>query len=170
MAYNFRFNYIQDQERQILSEIQQMGIHNFIETVMSLKSLDIKKNLEVVTREYQVNNYFRRVSEFLIGSLIDYFIIGQGDINKLVQQVNLGMAKILNVKDFRVWVRDVMNNYLWTYNNESMHETFDLVLDPKGIEIASLKDAAMLEFPKENQKSLVIPMINQNTEINLGLV
>jgi len=57
-----------------------MGIHNYVETTMSLKSLDIKKNIELVTREYIINNTIRRVYEFLVGTIIEYYLNGGSEI------------------------------------------------------------------------------------------
>ena len=50
--YDFRFFYIMEDEANILKEIKEMGINNYIETSMSLRSIELKKHLEVVTREY----------------------------------------------------------------------------------------------------------------------
>jgi len=65
-----------------------MGIHNYIETTMSLKSLDIKKNIELVTREYIINNTIRRVYEFLVGHIIEYYLQGGSEISKVINKIN----------------------------------------------------------------------------------
>lgn len=115
-SYDLRFEFLNPDETGILKEINLMGIHNYVETTMSLKSIEIKKNIELVTREYIINNIVRRVYEFISGKIIEYYLNCSSDIGKLISQINQGMQKILNVKDFKVWLRDVMNNYLWTYS------------------------------------------------------
>ena len=93
-----------------------MGIRNYIETTMSLKSMEIKKNIELVTKEYVVNNTLRRVFELTSGVILEYFLANKGDLSSLIVALNAGLCKILEAKDVRIWVRDVMNNYLYTYD------------------------------------------------------
>jgi hypothetical protein len=70
--YDFRFTFMPEDEFSILKEVNQLGLHNYIETTMSLRSIDVKKNLEVLTREYNINNIVRSAYEFLTGELLDY--------------------------------------------------------------------------------------------------
>lgn len=65
-----------------------MGIHNYIETTMSLRSIEIKKNIEIITREYSVNNLIRRVYEFIMGEMIEFIFHGKGDIGRQIIRIN----------------------------------------------------------------------------------
>lgn len=117
--YDFRFHYIYEDEQNILRDVNQLGNHNFVETTMSLRSIEIKKSLEIVTREYTVNNMIRCVYEFMNGEIINYFLKAQGDIGKLILAINQNLTRILAGKECKVWIRDIMNNYLWTYSLEN---------------------------------------------------
>ena len=68
-----------------------MGIHNYLETTMSLRSMEIKKNIDVVTIEYSINNIVRRVYEFMVGELIEFVFHGKGDIGRQLIRINQGM-------------------------------------------------------------------------------
>ncbi|CDW74048.1 UNKNOWN [Stylonychia lemnae] len=168
-SYDFRFDFLNVEETGILKEINHMGIHNYVETTMSLKSLDIKKNIELVTREYIINNTVRRIYEFLVGVMIEYFLQGGTDSSKLINRINQGMLKILNVKDFRVWIRDVMNNYLWTYSSDQIYEIFDLTQSNQGQSIINLKETTFMNFRGEDN-CLITPLFNVNNDQNVGLV
>lgn len=113
----FRFDFISSDETNMLKEVFQLGISNFVETTMSLKSLEIKKNIEVLTREYLLNGTIRRVHDFMLGEILEYFIQGNGELKQMVTRINNGIPKILgSVKTFKVWIRDMVNNFIWSFD------------------------------------------------------
>eukprot|EP00347_Sterkiella_histriomuscorum_P015060 403358461 len=182
-SYEFRFPFISSEESSILSEIAQMGIHNYIETTMSLKSIEIKKNIELITREYVINNQVRRVYEFVSGAVVDYFLHEQGDLGRLITTINQGLIRILNVKDLKVWLRDSMNNYLWTYSLDAQYEQYNLSISEQGQILINLKESIYgKQFSTSNQESpqkdepqlqnncLLVPLYNLETDINSGVV
>jgi hypothetical protein len=95
---------------------------------MSLKSIDVKKNIEVVTREFLINSTLRRVHDFMLSVILDFFIQGTGEMRRIVSQVNMDLPKLATgIKFIKVWIRDIMNNYIWTYDSDNLqYENLDL--------------------------------------------
>ena len=63
---DFKCNYINYDLQKILKELNEMGVNNFVETVMSLKTIEIKKNVQVIAREYLQSNTLNRLWSFLL--------------------------------------------------------------------------------------------------------
>ena len=96
-----------------------MGTNNFVETIMSLRALEIKKNLETITREYQQRNSLYRLQTFLLGQAYDFFFSRVSNTRQLIKNVNYYVQSLLKLKDAKVWFRDILNNYVWTENSNN---------------------------------------------------
>ncbi len=102
-------------EIKIVKELGQLGLGNYVETTMSLRSIEIKKNIELMTREYLITDLIRRAYEVINSEIISYYIHqGSVTITSLITSINKTLQKLLCCKDFRVWVRDIMNNTIWS--------------------------------------------------------
>jgi len=76
-------------ELNIMKELASMGLGNYVETTMSLRSIEIKKNIELMTREYMISDLVRRVYEQLNSEIISFFVHqGSATISKLIQNLN----------------------------------------------------------------------------------
>jgi hypothetical protein len=95
-----------------------MGQTNFVETSMSLKQLEIHKILDVVTREYTINLMTNQTWTVVIGELMEYFQNGKGEIKNYITRLSQELPLVLKVKQITIWIRDLQNNYLWTYTHE----------------------------------------------------
>lgn len=93
---------------------------------MSLRPIEIKKHLEVVTKEYKTSLMLNRVWSALNGEIINFFIHSSSDMRSLLVGLSQELPKIMEVKGLQLWVRDILNNYLWTYSKDSEYQKIDL--------------------------------------------
>lgn len=103
-----------------------MGVNNFVETIMSLRAIEIKKNLQTIAREYQQRNMLFRLQTFMIGETYDFFFSKNGNLRTLFKNINQYAIKLLKLKDAKIWFKDMLNNYIWAINQNNQEEIVDL--------------------------------------------
>mmetsp|Transcript_27264 Transcript_27264/g.26311 ORF Transcript_27264/g.26311 Transcript_27264/m.26311 type:complete len:149 (-) Transcript_27264:699-1145(-) len=89
---------------------------------MSRKQLDIKRALIIISKEYAINEMVSNVLTFLNAEALDYIIKKKGEFVWFLFRVNRYAPKFLKVKEVKVWVRDILNNSIWTQNSNNTYE------------------------------------------------
>jgi hypothetical protein len=92
---------------------------------MSLKQIDLKKNLDILTREYLINKTLIKVHSFLNSEFVDYFTRG-GELRVLLMNLNRHLSRTVIAKEVKIWVRDASNNLIWTINLINEYESIEL--------------------------------------------
>lgn len=132
---------------------------------MSQRSLEVKKALELLTKEYLINDRVRRINE-VINSQVISFLVGDSKEN-VVWQLGRRIKAILEVKEFQVWVRDVMNGKFWTVA-DGQQVSIDTVADPSFAKLMVMTEPNWTEF--RGSESLIHPIHSAQSQMSLGLV